>query len=245
MSTTEWKQHIEYPESDGLPMGETDLHIHWMMRIRDILKRRYRGQHVYVASDLLVYYREGFPSRYVVPDNFVVLDCDPGMRRVFKVWEEQRVPNVVFEVTSRSTSRNDLVTKLSLYEELGVGEYFLYDPEAEYLDPALQGHRLVSGQYEPIQLVGGRLRSRVLGIDLELVDRDLVLIDAENGTECLTGEDSERLMREQGRQMLVREQQMLAQEQQMREQERTARLEAEAENERLRTELARLKGNQE
>lgn len=237
MSTTEWKQPIEYPESDGLPMGETDLHIHWMMRISDILKRRYRGQRVYVASDLLVYYREGFPSRYVVPDNFVVLDCDPAMRRVFKVWEEQRVPNVVFEVTSRSTSRNDLVTKLSLYEELGVEEYFLYDPEAEYLDPSLQGHRLVNGQYEPIELVGGRLRSRVLGTELELVDGDLVLIDTESGQECLTGEESERLMREHGRQMLE-------QEQKMREQERAARLVAEAEIERLRAELARLKGNQ-
>lgn len=218
-------------------MGETDLHIHWMMRIRDILKRRYRGQRVYVASDLLVYYREGFPSRYVVPDNFVVLDCDPGMRRVFKVWQEQRVPNVVFEVTSRSTSRNDLVTKLTLYEELGVGEYFLYDPEAEYLDPALQGHRLVDGQYEPIERVSGRLRSRVLGIELELVDRDLVFFDTESGSECLTGEDSERLMREHERQMLVHERQM-------REQEKAARLDAEAKIERLRAELARLKGNQ-
>ncbi len=230
MSTTEWKQHIEYPESDGLPMGETDLHIHWMIRIGDILKRRYRGQRVYVASDLLVYYREGFPSRNVVPDNFVVLDCDPGMRRVFKVWEERRVPNVVFEVTSRSTSQNDLVTKLKLYEELGVDEYFLYDPEAEYLNPSLQGHRLVDALYDPIEPVGGRLCSRVLDIELELVGNDLVLIDAESGKECLTGEEAERQMREQ--------------EQQMREQERAARLTAEAEIERLRAELARVKGEQ-
>lgn len=213
MSTTEWKQHIEYPESDGLPMGETDLHIYWMIRIGDILKRRYRGEHVYVASDLLVYYREGFPSRFVVPDNFVVLDCDPGMRRVFKIWEEQRVPNVVFEVTSRSTSRNDLVTKLGLYEELGVEEYFLYDPEAEYLDPSLQGHRLVDGRYEPIELVGGRLPSRVLGAELEVAGNDLVFVDAESGDAWTTGEEAEH----------------------------AARLDAEAEIERLRAELARLK----
>jgi Uma2 family endonuclease len=234
MSTTEWKQHIEYPESDGLPMGETDLHIHWMIRINDILKRRYRGQRVYVASDLLVYYHEGFPSQFVVPDNFVVLDCDPGMRRVFKIWEEQRVPSVVFEVTSKSTSRNDYVTKMALYEELGVQEYFLYDPEEEYLDPPLQGQRLAGSRYEPIQAVDGRYRSQLLGVDLYRHQRDLVLVDVLTGQECLTGEESEREQKE-----IFREQKELLREQ--KDLERLARLEAETEIERLKAEIARLR----
>ncbi len=217
MSATEWKQHIEYPESDGLPMGETDLHIHWMIRINDILKRRYRGQKVYVASDLLVYYHEGFPSQFVVPDNFVVFDCDPGMRRVFKIWEEQRGPSVVLEVTSRSTSRNDYVTKMALYEELGVQEYFLYDPEEEYLDPPLQGQRLVGSRYEPIQAVDGQYRSQLLGVDLHRNDRDLVFVDILTGQECLTGEEFER----------------------------EARLGVEAELQQLRNEIARMRGEQD
>jgi hypothetical protein len=48
-------QTIEYPEWDGQPMGETDLHRDWMVRILDILRYRYRGNRVYVASNLLVY----------------------------------------------------------------------------------------------------------------------------------------------------------------------------------------------
>jgi len=79
---------IEYPESDGKPMGETDLHRDWMVRILEILRYRYRQQRVYVASDLIVYYEEGDPTRSVVPDDFVVMDCDPGRRRTFKTWEE-------------------------------------------------------------------------------------------------------------------------------------------------------------
>ncbi len=82
MSVPQISEEIEYPESDGVPMGETDLHRDWIIRILDILRYRYRGQHVYVASDLLVYYDEGIPRHFVVPDNFVVLDCDPGRRRV-------------------------------------------------------------------------------------------------------------------------------------------------------------------
>ena len=53
---------IEYPESDGKPIGETDLHRDWMSLILDILRYRYWGQKVYVGSNLLVYYEEGAPT---------------------------------------------------------------------------------------------------------------------------------------------------------------------------------------
>lgn len=94
---------IEYPESDGRPMGETDLHRDWMFRIIEMLRYHFRGRRVYVSGDLLVYYEEGNPRKFVVPDAFVVKDCDSHQRRVFKIWEEHRVPNVSFETTSRST----------------------------------------------------------------------------------------------------------------------------------------------
>jgi hypothetical protein len=74
---------VDYPESDGKPMAESDLHRRWMIRIYDLLSYRYRGQQVYVGSDLLLYYTEGLPHDFVVPDDFVVLDCDPGERRTF------------------------------------------------------------------------------------------------------------------------------------------------------------------
>jgi hypothetical protein len=72
---------IEYPESNGRPMGQTDVHRAWMIRLYDLLSYRYRGQRVYVASDLLLYDSEVQPYEYVVPDEFVVLDCDRGQRR--------------------------------------------------------------------------------------------------------------------------------------------------------------------
>ena len=173
---------IEYPESDGMPMGETDLHRDWMVRILDILRVRYRGQRVYVASNLLVYYEEGDPSKYVVPDDFVVKDCDPHSRRTFKIWEERRVPDVVFEVTSRSTRRNDEVFKPQIYRGLEVKEYFLYDPTSEYLRPPLQGFRLEQGEYTRITAdERGVLRSEQLGIALRLDGNELVMCDGRSG----------------------------------------------------------------
>jgi hypothetical protein len=46
------QEEIEYPESDGQPMGETDLHRNWMIRLFDLLSNRYRGQRTYVGCDL-------------------------------------------------------------------------------------------------------------------------------------------------------------------------------------------------
>ena len=111
MSVANITDQIDYPESDGKPMGETDLHRDWMIRILEIFRYRYRGERVYTASDLLLYYEEGQPTKFVVPDNFVVLDCEPGRRRVFKTWNEGKIPDVIFEVTSRGTSSVDIIDK--------------------------------------------------------------------------------------------------------------------------------------
>jgi hypothetical protein len=47
----------EYPESDGKPMGESDWHIDWAIRLHKILRDRYAGEKVYVGTALLVYYK--------------------------------------------------------------------------------------------------------------------------------------------------------------------------------------------
>jgi Uma2 family endonuclease len=179
-------EQIEYPESDGKPMGETDLHRDWMFHILEVLRWRYRGQRVYIASDLLVYYQEGEPRKFVVPDDFVVLDCDPGRRRTFKIWQEGKAPDVVFEVTSRRTRREDQTFKPQTYAALGVAEYFLYDPTADYLDPPLQGFRLTKRGYRRIKAEAGALSCTVLGIQLRLEGSELLMLDSETGARLQT-----------------------------------------------------------
>jgi len=188
---------IEYPESDGKPMGETDLHRDWMVRILEILRYRYRAERVYVASDLIVYYEEGDPTRSVVPDDFVVKDCDPGRRRTFKTWEEGKVPDVVFEVTSRGSRREDQIWKPQIYAQLGIDEYFLYDPTSEYLDPPLQGFRLAKSGYRRIKPnKEDLLECRALGITLGLAG-ELVFRDLLTGAVLVPQAEAERAAREQ------------------------------------------------
>jgi Uma2 family endonuclease len=184
---------IEYPESDGRPMGETDLHRDWIFRIIELMRQRYRGQRVYVSGDLLLYYEEGDPTKVVVPDGLVLKNSDPGRRRVFKLWQEGRAPDVVFETTSRSTRKSDEIEKPELYHRLGIKEYFLYDPTSEYLKPPLQGYRLRSDGYARIAAdVTGALASQELGLLLRLEDGDLVMYDAQTGERLQTQAEAEQ-----------------------------------------------------
>ena len=193
MSTDQSTIEIEYPESDGQPMGETDLHRNWMVRIIDLLQQRYRGQHVYVTGDLLLYYKEGEPTRFVVPDAFVVLDSDPGPRRTYKLWEEKQSPNAVFEVTSRWTKREDVTNKPRKFAEIGVAEYFMYDPTSDYLVPPLRGFRLTDDQHVPIEPdASGSLISEQLNLRLRIEAGELVMYDLDTNERQLTEAEAER-----------------------------------------------------
>ena len=219
---------IEYPESDGRPMGETDLHRDWMVRVLELLRQHYLDQRVYISGDLLVYYEQGNPKKFVVPDVFVIKDCDPGRRRVFQTWKEGCAPEVVWEVTSRSTRREDETFKPRRFALIGVKEYFLYDPTSDYLRPPLKGHRLVDGEYREIEPEpSGALLSEQLGILHHLEGGELVMTDFDTGRRLMTGQEAEAAARRA--------------EAAAREAEATARRAAEEEVRRLR---ALLEGRQ-
>jgi Uma2 family endonuclease len=158
---------IDYPESDGKPMAETDDHRDEMIRHLQLLDSYFAGQHVYVSGNLLIFYEQGDPKKFVAPDVFVAKGIASKKRRHYKIWVEGKAPDVAIETTSRKTKRNDLVTKPELYARLGVKEYFLFDPIQEYLDPPLQGYRLEGQQYVSLQPdAGGSLWSKELGLRL-------------------------------------------------------------------------------
>ena len=60
-------------------------------------------------------------------------------------------------------------------------EYFLFDPEQEYLKPSFQGYRKVKDPFRPIKPVAGRLPSKVLGLHLEWDGKYLRLWNPSDG----------------------------------------------------------------
>src|SRR5579859_2011180 len=146
---------IEYPTSDGKPMAETDFHRDLMVDEIETLKLHYADQpEVYVSGNLLIFYEEGNRRKHISPDVFVVRGVGMRRRLYYLLWEEKKSPEVIFEITSKTTRREDLGKKRTLYRDvLKVKEYFLFDPFEEYLDPSMQGYRLRGGEYHPIRLV--------------------------------------------------------------------------------------------
>lgn len=173
---------IDYPESDGKPMTETDIHREQMTDLLTALKAYFRDDpQAYVAGNLMMYYTEGEPKDCVSPDIFVVRGIPKRNRRVYKIWQEGRSPDVVIELTSRSTRDEDLGSKRWIYAELGVREYFIFDPLGDYLTPPLRGYRLVGDEYIRMEGDGTRLMSQSLGLELRIVDSWLRLFDPEAG----------------------------------------------------------------
>ena len=173
----------DYPTTDGRPMAETDLHRDLMVDLIQTLQAYYQAdEQVYVSGNLLVFYVPGDRRRHLSPDVFVVKGVRKHPRENYLIWEEGRGPDLVIELTSASTRDEDVEHKMALYRDvLRVREYFLFDPNLDYLTPPMQGYRLIDGQYVPIEPEGGRLPSEVLGLSLERDGRMLRLYDPRTG----------------------------------------------------------------
>jgi len=170
-----------YPSSDGEPMGESDLHTRAVLILREALEDFYAASgrtDVYVASNILLYYEKGVRDARREPDVLVALGASTHPRQSFRVFEEGRLPNVVFEIASKKTHREDTGDKFQVYQSLGIREYFLFDPQGEFFDPPLMGYRLVRGRYARLRPVeGDTLLSRQLGLWLVAQGNELRLID--------------------------------------------------------------------
>ncbi len=171
---------ICYPESDGAPMAESDPTRDYLFYGVETLKLHYQNrQDVYVSGNLFIYYEQGIPTSVIAPDVFVIFGVPNIKRPIYKAWEENnQLPSFVLEITSKTTKGIDRKDKPAIYTRLGVREYFQYDPTGDYLEPRLQGSRLVNGVYQPIErqtLPDGSIfiPSEVLGLDLYLVEGDL------------------------------------------------------------------------
>ena len=181
---------IVYPSSDGEPMSENDFQFTVMIETATTLRQRYADRpDVYVGGDMLMYYRMNDNQTRVSPDVFAVFGVtDKRPRNSWIVWREGKPPDFVLEVASPGTWRRDGAAKRDIYAEMGVTEYWRFDPTGECFSPPLVGERLGDdGQYHPIPLdtdADGYLRGRseVLGLDLcASLDGRLRLYDPVSG----------------------------------------------------------------
>jgi Uma2 family endonuclease len=225
---------IFYPSADGEPVAETYDHLYALLTTLEVLKQYLAGRQATVLGNQFLYYAQGFPKLRVAPDVMVIFDVTPGGRDNYKIWEEGQVPTVIFEMTSSGTKDQDQIFKKTLYEQLGVKEYWLFDPKGEWLEQPLRGYRLRGETYEPIT----DNRSEPLQLHLVVEGRLIAFYREDTGEKLLIPDElavalsQEVVARQQAEEQAKQERQRAEQERQRAEQ---AQLRVEQLKERLRS----------
>ena len=134
--TTPSQEDIIYPESDGQPMSDNTKQFRAITTIQGNLDSLYaQNPQVLVVGDLLWYPVQGDDKTCRAPDIMVVFGVSKGDRRSYLQWQENNIPpQVVFEIRSSSNTHQEMREKRMFYEDYGVLEYYMYDPDRGTLE---------------------------------------------------------------------------------------------------------------
>ena len=163
------EEEVYYPVEIEGEMGETANHYKIVSLFFSLLEAFFASRSdITIGANLMIYYDKGNPKRWLAPDVFICFGVEKKLRRTFKTWEEGVFPQVVFEIASDSTFENDLGGKRLDYARLGVEEYYLLDPEREYLPSPLMAFHRQNGRLISADVENNRVLSPLL--NLAIVD---------------------------------------------------------------------------
>ena len=131
------------------------------------------------------------------PDLLVAFGVDPAAYKVsnaYVISEQGNPPDLVLEIASRSSGREDTGPKRDAYAALGIGEYWRFDETGQYHGERLAGDRLADGEYVAIdieELPDGSLQgySPALDLNIRWERGELVFYDPATGRPIATLED--------------------------------------------------------
>lgn len=185
-------EEIKYPSSDGEEMGETTIHyklIHYLFGcLMSFLAAR---NNVFLGANLMLYYEQDNPRTYYVPDLMVAFGVDNKNRSSYRAWEEKQFPQIVIEVASENTYENDLGKKRRDYERLGVEEYYLLDPEGEFLPSKMMAFHRVDDRLKLISITEERVFSPRLQLEFVNTNNEIRLFNQASNEFLRTLEEAE------------------------------------------------------
>jgi Uma2 family endonuclease len=188
-ATTSVPEQMEYPDSDGKPMSDNTIQARWIVLFYTNLMAMFGGRDdVFIAADLLWYPVEGNNKLRQAPDVMVVFGRPKGDRGSYKQWEESCVPiTVAFEILSPGNDQEEMARKFVFYEEHGVEEYYIYDPDTNLLTIYKRGP--LSAALVRERKADGYVSPR-LGIRFDLSSPEMAVYRP-NGQRFLTLQESE------------------------------------------------------
>lgn len=194
--TTLQKTEIIYPDNDGKPIADNTKQFRWIVTIQGGIDALFRDNpDVFVAGDLLWYPVEGNNKIRQAPDIMVVFGRHKGDRGSYQQWKENNIiPQVVFEVLSPGNTFPEMLRKFKFYDNYGVEEYYIYNPDTG----ELFGYLRSESELKQIEEIQGFISPR-LGVRFELVNGELEIYrsDGEKFLKYVELEEQRQLAQEQ------------------------------------------------
>ena len=108
-------------------------------------------------------------SQRISPDMVISFDADPALYRqdnAYVISWQGKPPDLVLEIASRRTGRQDVENKPTRYAALGIPECWRFDETGEFHGTRLAGDRLVEDRYElvPIETLEDRVVQSYSGV---------------------------------------------------------------------------------
>lgn len=183
---------ITYPEQREDDMGETSIHIKLITKFLWMFLLFFREREdVFLSGNMNLYYEEKNPNKWYTPDLLIAFGVPNHERSSYQVWKEKVFPQVIIEVASDKTWDNDIGKKYKDYEHFGAEEYYILDPEFDFLPAPMlafhrNGERLLSA---PVN--DGRIFSPRLGLEIVRTENNFRLFNPNTNEFLRTLEDAE------------------------------------------------------
>jgi Uma2 family endonuclease len=172
VTTREIDEDLLYPSGDGKPMADNTEQYKWIVIIKENLEILFAANNdVFIAGDLLWYPVRSKEVKPAAPDVMVVFGRPKGKRSSYRQWNENNIPpQVVFEILSPSNNDEEMKLKLDFYEQYGVEEYYIYDPQSQETEAWMRSN----DNLKKIKQVNGWVSPR-LGIKFDISQEELVI----------------------------------------------------------------------
>ena len=218
---------VYYPEQRETDMGETSIHIKLLTELLQILdvylKRR---DDAFISGNMNLYYEEGNARRWFAPDLLIAFGVPNVHRSSYLLWREKVFPQVVFEISSEKTWRNDIDEKLEIYDGLGAEEYYVLDPEFAFLPAPLMAFHRQDGRLTAIAVDDEKVYSPRLGLEIVRIRDNFRLFNPASQSFLMNLEESDASLKESEAEVINGRLRAIA---------------AESEIERLKAEIEKLK----
>ena len=138
-----------HPTEEDL-MGESRPHASLIHYLVEVLTWLFREQACAIYENFNFFQTADEHEYPLAPDIAVIKGVTRGPIRSWRVGVHGPAPDVIFEIASEKTWERDLAEKPAAYSEMGVQEYYAYDPnEPSLYESRREGQQLFGWRRDP------------------------------------------------------------------------------------------------